>query len=77
LRGGAAAVDLDPQLLVLLLEVYAPDQRLKQQVQELRIEIDRSRAASQVAEITETDYFRELQERARTLRAKAKTSESS
>lgn len=58
-------------------EVYAREQRLKQQVQELRIEIDRSRASSQVAEITETDYFRELQERARTLRARAGTGESS
>ncbi len=52
-------------------EVHAREQRLTQQVYELRIEIDRTRAASQVAEITETDYFRDLQQRAGALRAKA------
>jgi CheY-like chemotaxis protein len=49
-------------------EVYAREQRLRQQVQELRIEIDEVKKARQVAEITETDYFQELQERARRLR---------
>ena len=49
-------------------EVYAREQRLKQQVQELRIEIDVSRKARQVAEITETDYFRALRDRASSLR---------
>jgi CheY-like chemotaxis protein len=50
-------------------EVAQREQRLKQQVQALRIEIDQAHEASQVAEITETDYFRDLQERARDLRA--------
>ncbi|MDZ4718991.1 MAG: cyclic nucleotide-binding domain-containing protein [Roseiflexaceae bacterium] len=49
-------------------EVYAREQKLKQQVSELRIEIDRSRQAKQVAEITETDYFKSLQQRAKALR---------
>ena len=53
-------------------EVYAREQRLRQEVQQLRIEIDRARAADQVAEITETDYFRSLQEKARELRAAAR-----
>ena len=53
-------------------EVYAREQRLKQEVQQLRIEIDRARAADQVAEITETDYFRSLQEKARDLRSAAR-----
>ncbi len=51
-------------------EVQAREQRLKTQVQELRIEIDRTREAKQVAEITETDYFQELQAKARALRAR-------
>jgi len=49
-------------------EVYAREQRLKQQVQKLRIELDEARQARQVAEITETDYFRQLQAEAQNLR---------
>jgi DNA-binding response OmpR family regulator len=49
-------------------EVYAREQRLKQQLQELRIEIDEVKKEQQVAEITETDYFRELSEKAQRLR---------
>jgi two-component system, cell cycle response regulator len=52
-------------------EVYERERRLKEQVQQLRIEIDEARAARQVAEITDTDYFRELQEKARSLRLDA------
>ena len=52
----------------MAVEVRERERRLKQQVQELRIEIDRGRAAKQVAEITETDYFRELQEKVRKMR---------
>ncbi len=50
-------------------EVQAREQRLRQQVQELRIEIDEVKKARQVAEITDTDYFQALQEKARTLRS--------
>lgn len=50
-------------------EVYAREQQLRQQVYELRIEIDETRKARQVAEITETDYFASLQAKARQLRA--------
>jgi CRP-like cAMP-binding protein len=49
-------------------EVYHREQQLKQEVAELRIEIDSVRQAKQVAEVTETDYFRELRRRARDLR---------
>jgi CheY-like chemotaxis protein len=49
-------------------EVYAREQRLKQQVRELRIELSEARQARQVAEITETDYFRQLQAEAQNLR---------
>jgi CheY-like chemotaxis protein len=50
-------------------EVAAREQALKQEVRQLRIEIDAGRAATQVAEITETDYFRDLERRASELRA--------
>jgi len=40
--------------------VYAREQRLRQEVQDLRIVIDETRQAKQVAQITETDYFQRL-----------------
>jgi CheY-like chemotaxis protein len=49
-------------------EVHAREQRLKQEVQQLRIEIDEAKTARQVAEITETDYFQDLQRKADHLR---------
>jgi two-component system, cell cycle response regulator len=49
-------------------EVRSREQRLKQEVQQLRIEIDDARAARQVAEITQTEYFQELQAKASELR---------
>jgi CRP-like cAMP-binding protein len=55
-------------------EVYAREQQLKRQVEDLRIEIDRNRAAMEVAEITDTDYFRNLQVRARQMRELARES---
>lgn len=52
-------------------EVQAREQRLKAQVQELKIEIDRAQEARQVAEITETDYFQDLQAKAKSLRKRS------
>jgi signal transduction histidine kinase/DNA-binding response OmpR family regulator len=55
----------------MVREVYAREQRLRQQVRELRIEIDQTKKARQVAEITDTDYFRQLQQRAQAMRRRA------
>ena len=49
-------------------EVSAREERLKQQVTALHIEIDETKRARQVAEITESDAFLHLQQKARTLR---------
>ena len=49
-------------------EVHAREQRLKQQVQELRIEVDQARQSQQVSKITSTGYFRELRGKADDLR---------
>jgi CheY-like chemotaxis protein len=49
-------------------EVRSREQRLKQEVRQLRIEIDEARAARQVAEITQTQYFQDLQAKASELR---------
>lgn len=52
-------------------EVYEREQRLKQEVDQLRIEINDVRKAREVAEITESEYFQELRKRAQQLRGKA------
>jgi CheY-like chemotaxis protein len=49
-------------------EVRAREDRLQQQVSELRIEIDEARQATKVAEVTETAYFQELRAQAADLR---------
>ncbi|MCB0162672.1 MAG: response regulator, partial [Anaerolineae bacterium] len=49
-------------------EVYDREQRLKQQVNELRIEIDQAKQTRQVTEITDTEYFQALRRRAKLLR---------
>jgi HAMP domain-containing protein len=45
-------------------EVYARTQRLKEQVQNLRIEIDEIRRQQDVAKIVESDFFQDLQAKA-------------
>jgi DNA-binding response OmpR family regulator len=49
-------------------QVAVRERALKAEVQQLRIEIDEARAARQVAEITDTDYFRELERKVEELR---------
>jgi CheY-like chemotaxis protein len=49
-------------------EVRAREERLRAEVRDLRIEIDEARQTRQVAEITDTDYFRALRGRAAELR---------
>lgn len=49
-------------------EVRMRDQKLKMQVQKLHIEIDETKRASNVAEITENEHFRQLQKRIQKLR---------
>ena len=53
-------------------EVQQREAKLKEQVQQLRIEIDQGRKERQVAEITETDYFYQLQQKAANLRQRSK-----
>jgi PAS domain S-box-containing protein len=49
-------------------EVYAREQALKQQVHALTIKLDEAKKERQVAEITETEYFRQLQSKANSFR---------
>jgi two-component system, cell cycle response regulator len=56
-------------------QVYAREQQLQRQVQQLRIEIDQARNASEVAEITESDFFQQLLGKADELRNRIKADE--
>jgi HAMP domain-containing protein len=57
-------------------EVYAREQGLRQQLQALRIEIDEVKKAKQVAELTGSNSFADLQERARQLRERRRAQTS-
>ena len=56
----------------MAVEVQAREERLRRRVEELRIKIDETRKARQVAEITETEYFQHLREHAQEMRERAK-----
>ena len=56
-------------------QVYAREQQLQQQVQQLRIEIDQERRARDVAEITESEYFQQLLGKADELRNRVREEE--
>ena len=62
------------EALILLasaaLSGYIREEQLRQEIAKLRIEIDQNRRERQVAEITDTEYFRVLQGKARQLREK-------
>jgi GAF domain-containing protein len=52
------------------LDGYIREHRLRQEIAKLRIEIDETRRARQVAEITDTEYFKFLQAKASEMRRK-------
>jgi len=55
-------------LAAAALEGYIQEQSLRKEIQELRIEIDQVKRESQVAEITDTSYFKGLKEKAQKMR---------
>jgi hypothetical protein len=55
---------------IMVNKVRQREEKLKQQVADLKIEIDQAKRKKQVSEIVETDFFQELQAKARTLRGK-------
>jgi predicted component of type VI protein secretion system len=52
----------------MAMSLQEREDELRQQVRELRVEIDRNRQAKQVADIVETEYFQSLRSQARDLR---------
>lgn len=76
--GAPAAFDANLQqmmesyssLAVAALEAYIREQSLRQEIQQLRIEIDEAKRQQQVSEIVDTDFFQDLQVRARAMRGR-------
>jgi HAMP domain-containing protein len=54
--------------IIMVDKVREREESLKQQVAELKIEIDEAKRQQQVGEIVDTDFFLELQDKARTIR---------
>jgi HAMP domain-containing protein len=52
-------------------EVHAREERLQQEVQALRIEVDQSKREREVAQITESAFFRDLQDKVRQRRPRS------
>ena len=59
-------------LAAAALKSYLRVKKLTEELKELRIQIDEGKKERQVAEITESDYFKNLQARAREMRSKVK-----
>jgi HAMP domain-containing protein len=55
---------------IMVQKVQKREQKLLRQVARLRIEIDETKQASEVAQIVDTDFFKQLQSRADNLRSK-------
>jgi CHASE3 domain sensor protein/GAF domain-containing protein len=55
-------------LAVAALESYIREQSLRQEIQQLRIEIDENKRQEQVNEIVDSDFFQDLRAKARNLR---------
>ncbi len=62
-------------LAVAALEAYRREQGLRQQIQQLRIEIDEVKRQKQVEEITGTDFFADLQAKATSYRSRRRQRE--
>jgi len=65
-------MDLLGLLAAAALSSYLKTKQLTDQIAELKIQIDEAKKERQVAEITDSDYFKSLQSRAREMRAKVK-----
>ncbi|MGA1662337.1 MAG: cache domain-containing protein [Candidatus Nanopelagicales bacterium] len=60
--------DLARTFRTMGIEIAARERRLREQVQQLSVQIDRTKVAAEVQEITESDYFQRLKSRSRELR---------
>lgn len=67
-QGMNRVIEALASLGTVALKAYMREAQLRRKIEELRIKIDETRKQQQVEEITETEYFRQLQQRARELR---------
>ncbi|HEX2996706.1 MAG TPA: PrsW family glutamic-type intramembrane protease [Anaerolineales bacterium] len=63
-------------LAAAALEGYLEEQRLRNEIQQLRIQIDEAKRGKQVDEITNSDYFKNLQQKAKEFRNTAPREEN-
>jgi methyl-accepting chemotaxis protein len=61
---------------IMVSKVYQREQTLIRQVEELRIEIDEVKRKKQVSEIVESDFFQDLQSKARRMRSRHRTQDA-
>jgi hypothetical protein len=54
----------------MVYEIYDREQRLAQQLKDLRVEVDETKRERQVAEIADATYFKRLSEEAKDIRNK-------
>lgn len=73
-RGGDEVARLTRVFASMAKEVHAREAQLRQQVHELQIVIDEAKRERAVAEITESEFFQDLSERARSMREKRRRS---
>jgi HAMP domain-containing protein len=62
---------LSDMFAIMVSKVYMREQTLKRQVEELKIEIDETKRMSQLNEIVDTDFFRDLQSKAKIMRQRS------
>jgi transcriptional regulator with GAF, ATPase, and Fis domain len=62
-------------LATVALEAYIREQNLRKQIRQLEIEIDEVKRQQQVTEIVETDFFQDLQSKARQMRRRQSDSD--
>ena len=60
---------------IMVSKVYQREQTLRLQVEQLKIEIDQVKQQKQVSEIVETDFFKDLVEKANIIRARSRHKE--
>ncbi len=74
-RGGDEVARLSRIFASMAREVYTREWSLRRQVEELRIEIDVVKRQKQVSEIVESDFFQDLQAKARSMRSRSRRKE--
>jgi GAF domain-containing protein len=70
----ARAIESLGMIAAAALEQHVREQQLRQQIQELKVEIDQVKRERQVREITQSDYFRDIQGKIKRMKERSKRS---